>query len=127
MINKKKRHFESMLNDATRVLWETEFQKFTVLQLRETIRRQYDQSQQALEAIEARVKGTDDKSAKDDKLAIEKQADGLKDQLDAIDTRLNGGPPCALIPDGVSTGLNEDLQNKADRLETIRQFIKYNC
>lgn len=116
-----------MLADAQKLVWNTEFQKFTILQLREQTRRQYDQTQQALEAITARLKGGKDEQAEQDKLAIEKRADNLKEQLDAMDTRLNGGQPCALIPDGVPIGLNDDLQAKADRVQTIRQFIKYNC
>ena len=127
MFNRKKRHFKAIKADAERLLWEGEFAKFQVLKMREQLRRQYDQTQQALEAIAARVKADPkNKKAEEDKLTIEKQADGLKDQLDAIDTRINGGPPCALIPNGVEVGMDEDLQNKADRIASVDEFIKYN-
>lgn len=127
MFNKKKRYFKKIQEDATNLLWEAEFAKFQVLSLREQIRRQYDQTQQALEAITAKLKGKKDKETEEQKVSIEKQASELKDQLDAIDTRLNGGPPTAMIPDGVPVGMTDDLQNKADRIESVRLFIKHNC
>lgn len=128
MFNKKKSHFEKMKRDATVVLWETEFQKFTVLELREQTRKQYDQAQQALEAILTRLKvSPEDKNLQEQKLMMEKTISNFKDKLIAIGTRLEGGQPCALIPDGVPVGMTEDLQNKANRIGMIEWFIKNNC
>jgi len=128
LFNKKKRYFKRIIKDAQSLVWETEFKKFTVLQQREDIRRQYDQSQQALEQITPQFEAKpNDKKIEEEKLQIEKKADELKQLLDAVDATLDGGPPSEIHKNGVSEGLNQELQNKVNRINSVKAFIEYNC
>lgn len=127
MFNKKKDYFAAMVADADKVLWDLEFKKFTALNEREVIRRQYDQAQDAFSRISAQLldAGKNDKLEEEQK-AIETRVKSLKKEMDAVDATIAGGQPSELLPNGAE-GIDNKLHSWSQRREYIKAFIKHNC
>jgi hypothetical protein len=125
-LNKKKSYFDDMIKDANRVIWDLEFKKYTALNEREVIRRQYDQAQDALGRIGAQlIKGPDEK-IEAEKKTIEAHVENLKKEMDAVEATIIGGAPSELLPDGAE-GIDNKLKTWVQRRELIKGFIKHNC
>lgn len=118
MFNKKKRYFEEMLKDADKVIWDLEFKKYTALNEREVIRRQYDQAQDALARATA--------SKSEDVEAITKHIEQLKKEMDAVEGTIIGAQPSELLPNGAE-GIDNKLKSWVTRRECIKGFITHNC
>lgn len=126
--SRKRKYFEAMLKDAEEVIWQKELTKFTLLTERESLRRHYDRLHEALQSAQERLKLVE----KDEKKAVEKSIQELQasvestaKELDVYNTKVDGGPPSAEVPEG-SIGITNDLQKWAERKELIKQFIKLN-
>lgn len=126
----KKKYFTQLAADAAQVIADLEFKKFAAQHERETARRQYDQHQDAMSRIEARLKGNPSKEETDklntEKASIEKNIKDIKGYMDSIDATIYGGQPSELLPDG-SEGIDNKLKSWATRQELIKKFISLNC
>lgn len=110
MFNPKKKYFNAMLNDASKIIWDLEFKKFTAMNERELVRRQLDQASQFQPKDE------------DEKKALEKRISDIKKELDAIDGTVLGSAPTELLPNGAK-GIDNSLTEWVNRREYIKSFI----
>lgn len=124
MFNKKKSYFTGMVTDANRVIWDLEFKKYTALNEREVIRKQYDQAQDALTRIAAVPKLTTEQEA--EKKSVEAFIEKLKKDMDAVEATIIGGQPSELLPNGAE-GIDNKLRDWVQRRELIKGFITHNC
>jgi septal ring factor EnvC (AmiA/AmiB activator) len=128
MFNNKKKYFKAMLSDIEKAIWEVEFRKFTAMNEREAIRRQYDQAQDALTRMKAQPtpkEGLTEKQKSEIDLA-ERYVAQLTRELKAIDDTIVGGQPSEELPNGAE-GLDSKLKAWVGRREYIKSFIKTNC
>jgi hypothetical protein len=130
MFNKKRDHFKKMKAQAEQVIWELEFKKFTALYERETVRKQYDQLQDAFQRISAQLAnevGDKDSLAKleSEKVEVEKNLKDTKDYMDSIDATISGGPASALLPNG-APGIDNQLRGWVTKRDYINSFIEHN-
>lgn len=126
MFNEKKKYFVGMLKDSEKVIWDLEFKKFTALNEREVVRRQYDQAQDALSRVNSTLEIKKDEKAEEEKKAIEAHIEKLKKEMDAVDATIVGGAPSELLPNGAE-GIDNKLKTWVERREYIKSFIKHNC
>jgi hypothetical protein len=123
----KLKYFKGMLADADKVIWDIEFKKFTAMNEREIIRRQYDQAQDASQKIAAQLLADPkNEQALNDKKAVEDRVASLKKDMDAIDGTILGSQPTEQLPNGAE-GLDNKLKMWVDRREYIKAFIKNYC
>lgn len=128
--NPKKKYFKDMQTDANRVIWDLEFKKFTALNEREVIRKQYDQAQDALARINA--VSLDGKTKEEveaitnEKKVIEAHIANLKSDLDAVEATIVGGQPSEKLPNGAE-GIDNKLKVWVERREYIKAFIQRYC
>lgn len=118
MFNAKKKYFKGMLADADRVIYDLEFKKFTALNEREVIRKEYDRAQDAL------ARATAQKS--EDVEAITAHIEKLKKDMDAVEATIIGGQPSELLPNGAE-GIDNKLKAWVERREYIKAFIRRYC
>lgn len=96
--NKKKTYFKNELAKIERTIWQLEFQRFKVRELREDIRREYDRSREVIDALNAEIKGREDKGEHHETVNTlkEKREGFLKDvaqfeeQMKALDNEVSG-------------------------------------
>lgn len=133
MFNAKKQYFNAMLKDSEKVIWDLQFKKFTALNERESVRRQYDQLSDALSRITAQltpIEGeTMDEKHKENleaqKAEVEKNIKDTKTYMDSIDATIVGGAPSSNLPDGAE-GIDNKLRSWIQRRDYIKSFIKHN-
>lgn len=124
MFNKKKKYFQGMLADTAKIIWDLELKKYTALNEREVIRRQYDQASDALARISA-VADPDEK-IEDDKKSITARIEQLKKEMDAVEGTIIGSQPTELLPEGAQ-GIDNKLKSWVERREYIKGFIEKYC
>ena len=116
-----------MLKDAERTLWELEFSKFRTLNVRESIRRQHDQTKEALNRLEAALKGdAKNEALLKDKAEVDGRLAHIKAQLDDIDARVYGVLPSETYPEGV-VGVVQKIDNIIETRSNLQDFIKKYC
>jgi seryl-tRNA synthetase len=125
-LNPKRGYFEQMLEDATTVIWDLEFKKYTAMNEREVIRQQYDQAVDAVGRIKSLPKERQTKETKAELTAIRNRIKDLEKDMEAVEATIVGGPPTAELPNGAQ-GIDNKLLDWVNRRETIKGFIKYNC
>ena len=120
--NPKKKYFNQMLKDLANVIYQQEFQRWKALAVREQLRREYDQANDAFARISAHP---DQEAVKTEKDQIETRLNQIKGQMDDMDLRINGTTPNETHPEGV-IGLTQKLESSVEMREYIRAFVKHN-
>lgn len=117
-----------MLRDIEIQIWEHEFKKFKALGVREGIRRQYDQGNDALSRLKAQAEGLKEvpEELKANLENTEKLVNQFKGQIDELDLRMNGALPSEAEPEGV-VGMNQQLEALVQLREYVKAFVKHNC
>lgn len=114
-----------MLKDIQRVIWNQEFKRFKALAVREQLRREYDQANDAFNRISAHPDLETNDQLKQEKQKIEQRLTQLKGQIDDMDLRLNGVVPNENNPEGL-IGITQELESSIEMREYIKAFVKHN-
>jgi len=129
MISQKK-HFTRKLEDVTRTIWDEEFKRFKALEIREDIRKEYDNVRSKIEALTGQIKAQKDLKAKDEVKRIEDlkvQLENTKTQheqdMERIDIQVKGLKKCAEHPHGIA-GSNQMIEQLRELQSMIKTYIK---
>ena len=122
-------HFKHKLDGTRKMIWDLEFKKFKTREIREEIRREYDNKKQALHANEQAVKVEKDKGEKaslEDKIVILKRdIERHESQLRDIDAQIDGAKPSSDYPEGVM-GISEEIDSMRQIEAMLVEWIDQN-
>lgn len=118
-----------MIEDCNAVVAEMELKKFTLINSRERYRKAYDNAINALTLIEGNLKeNPKNERFLEDKKSAERSRDHSKKVIDALERELNGGLADPKDPNDVDVqGVDPKLQEYADRISILKEFIRLNC
>ena len=125
-------HFKGKLDGTRKVIWDLEFKKFKTREIREDIRREYDNKKQALHASEAAIANFPKEGDKAEKASLEDQVVILKrdierheSQLRDIDAQIDGAKPSSDYPEGVM-GISEEIDSMRQIEAMLVEWIDQN-
>lgn len=123
MFNTKKRYFKKRLGGIKKMLWDREFKKFKLLELREEVRKEYDKGLETTDAYKKQIANKDNTKETtkilEEKLAeMEKYTAKKEEQLKMFDAQISGG----------DSEENASVQAEIDGLHELdkmtREYIK---
>ena len=135
MFNKQKRYFKKKLTAIQYAIYDLEFKRFKTLELREGIRKEYDNLRSRLELLtnqieaESAPKGLKEvnkdefKRLEDSKVLLEKDIEKLVGQMAGIDVEVNGSKPTDELPNGHS-GINHQLDAYRELQTMVKEYLK---
>ena len=128
----KKIHFKQKLAGVQKMVWDLEFKTFKTREIREDVRKEYDQSKSRLSILEEEIKNwpadkdPGDKAKLEDKVVLLKRDVGrFEAQLKQLDLECNGSKPTNEYPDGIQ-GINHQIDSLQELKLMIQEWIK-NC
>lgn len=108
------------------MIWDLSFKTFKTREIREDVRREYDQQKARLSIISEEIKNwPSDKSEEDKKkledkvVLIERDIARYEQQLKQLDLECEGSKPTNEYPDGV-----QGISHQIDSLQELRQMLK---
>ena len=113
-----------MQKQLAEVIYQQEFQHWKAQAVREQLRREYDQANDALNRISAHPNIETDDKLKEEKRQIGERVTQIKGQMDDMDLRLNGALPSEQYPEGV-IGSMQKLESSIEMREYIKAFVKH--
>ena len=135
MFNKKKRYFKKKLQAVQNAIFDLEFKRFKTLEIREGIRKEYDNLRSRLEVLNTQIekesapKGLREtaidefKRLEDQKVILEKDIETKKNQMDNLDAEVNGLAASAENPGG-SPGINHQLDAYRELAGMIKEYVR---
>lgn len=129
MFNKHKRYFKKKLTAIQYAIYDLEFKRFKTLELREGIRKEYDNLRSRLELLGTQIESEPDKKTdefkrlEDSKVLLEKDIQKLVSQMDGIDIEINGSKPTDELPNGHS-GINHQLDAYRELQIMVKEYLK---
>ena len=125
-------HFKHKLDGTRKMIWDLEFKRFKIREVREEIRREYDNKKQALHASEEAIKNFPKEGEKDEKARLEDQVVILKrdierheGQLKDVDAQIDGAKPSSDFPEGVM-GIGEEIDSMRQIEAMLVEWIEQN-
>lgn len=122
----EKEHFKSKLEGTQKMIWDLEFKRFKTREVREDVRREYDNKMQNLAAAQETLKNwpkDGDKAEKariDDHIVLlERDIERHKAQMDELDIEVAGSKPTKDLPDG-HMGIDQQLES----LRQVRAMLE---
>ena len=126
----KKKHFKQKFKGVEKMIWDLEFKIFKTKEIREDVRREYDQSKARLFILEEEIKNwpkdkdKGDKARLEDKLVLQKRdIERFEAQLKQLDLECSGSKPTVEYPDGVQ-GINHQIDSLQELRLMIKEWIK---
>lgn len=132
MFNKEKTYFRKKAEAVQRMIWDMTFKRFKTLEIREGVRKEYDNLRAKLEHVQSKIKDGEKKSGldkgeferlKDQDVVLNRDIERLKAQIDGLDIEVHGSKPTAEIPGG-HQGLTEQLGALRELKVMINEYIK---
>jgi len=106
------------------------FKIFKTREIREDVRKEYDNSKNRLVIIEEEIKNwpqekdQGDKARLEDKVVLLKRdVERFEAQLKALDLEINGSKPTSEYPDGVQ-GINHQIDSLQELKIMVKEWIK---
>ena len=128
----KSKHFKQKLEGVNKMIWDLEFKSFKTREIREDVRREYDQQKAKLSIIEEEIKNWpkdkdegDRKRLEDKTELIKRDISRFEQQLKQLDLEITGSNPTNEYPDGVQ-GINHQVDSLQELKLMLREHIK-NC
>lgn len=125
-----KSHFKGKLQGTQKMLWDYQFKKFKTLEIRESIRQEYDFMKSRLATLDGQISqfpedgNKDEKARLDDQRALaQRDADRLEKQLQALDLEVYGSKPTNQYPEGV-IGIEDNIKSIIELIEMIKNHLK---
>jgi len=122
----KKQHFKHKLEGVGKMIWDLEFKMYKTREIREDVRREYDQQKARLSILEEQIKNWskdkdegDRKKLEDQVLLIQRDINRFEQQLKQLDLECEGSKPTNEYPDGV-----QGISHQIDSLQELKVMIK---
>lgn len=122
----QKNHFKQKLDGVGKMIWDLDFKKYKTREIREDIRKLYDNAKSRKYGLEEQIKNWPaDKDAgdkarlEDEVVRLTKDIERNEAQLKDLDMQVEGAKPSPQYPDGVS-GINDQI----DSLMELKQMLK---
>lgn len=126
----RKRHFEDRLRGTRATIWDLQFKVFKTREIREGIRRDYDQMKSRISTMEQQIKDWpadkdvgDRKRIEDDKVRAERDAERYVKQMQMLDVEVEGAKPTAENPQG-HTGLTQQIDSLREVEKMVQDYLK---
>lgn len=123
----EKKHFKEKIKYMDVQIWNLEFTRFQISQIRESIRQEYDQLRSRKEAINSTLKTEKDEvkitEMKDQLEKVENGEKVMLQQMQDKDIQVNGCKECEQFPDGVQ-GLNEQIEVARMTQQLYKDYLK---
>ena len=126
----KKGHFKLKLKGVEKMIYDLEFKMFKTSEIREDVRREYDQSKSRLSIIEEEIKNwpadkdQGDKARLEDKVVLLKRdVERFEAQMKQLDLECDGSKPTSEYPDGVE-GINHQIDSLQELKLMLQEWIK---
>mgnify|MGYP001574832216 CR=1 FL=1 len=108
------------------MIWDLEFKVFKTREIREDVRREYDQSKSRLSILEEQITNWpkdkdegDRKRLEDQVVLLKRDVERFEAQMKQLDLEVNGAKPSMEYPDGVQ-GINHQI----DSLQELKGMLK---
>ena len=122
----QKGHFKLKLKGVEKMLWDLSFKMFKTREIREDVRREYDQQKARLSILEEQIKNWpkdkdegDRKKLEDQVVLIQRDISRFEQQLKQLDLECEGSKPTNEYPDGV-----QGISHQIDSLQELKVMIK---
>jgi chromosome segregation ATPase len=128
----QKKYFKNKITAVKRMIWDLEFKRYKIGELREEIRQEYDELKAKRSVLEAQIKSQKENPTKeaseiarlDDQLVLlNKDIEKSENDMKVLDSQVNGIRPSVEYPEGV-TGVNQQLGALRDLIPIIKSYIK---
>jgi hypothetical protein len=126
----QKGHFKLKLKGVEKMIYDLEFKAFKTREIREDVRREYDQSKSRLSITEEQIKNwpadkdQGDKARLEDKIVLLKRdVERFEAQMKQLDLECNGSKPTNEYPDGVQ-GINHQIDSLQELKLMLQEWIK---
>lgn len=126
----RKQHFKNKLEGVGKMIWDLEFKLFKVREIREDMRREYDNSKSKLSILQEQIKNWpkdkdegDRKRLEDDEVRLTKKIEDYERQLEGLDIECNGAAPSAQAPNGIQ-GISQQIDSLQELKGMLKEWIK---
>ena len=126
----KRQHFKQKLAGTQKMIWDLEFKVFKTREVREDIRKEYDQMKARIHNLEQQItqfpkeKDPAEKARlEDDKVRAEANRDRYERQMKMIDNEIDGLKPSSENPDG-ATGIMEQIDSLQELKGMLTDWLK---
>lgn len=131
MFNKQKKYFRQKAEGVQKMIWDQEFKKLKTLEIREGVRKAYDETMGRLTVLNSRLtnapekeKGTDEyKRLEDEKVRLEKEVEIQKANMRQCDLDITGSKPTNEFPEG-GIGIDQNLESLRELKAMIYKYLK---
>ena len=131
MFNKQKKYFVQKADGIQKMIWDQEFKRAKTLEIREGIRKAYDESAGRLTVLKQRIssapekeKGTDEfKRLEDEVVRLEKEIETYKNQMKQCDLDITGSKQTNEYPEGL-VGVDQNLESLRELQAMVKKYIK---
>lgn len=132
----KKEHFLQKLEGTTKMIWDLEFKFFKTKEIREDIRKEYDNARAKLITLESEIERESQtgglkerdlgefKRLEDKKVLLERDKSRFEAQMKQLDAELYGLKPSAENHDGVQ-GITMDIDSFRELQGMLKNWIKH--
>lgn len=126
----QKRYFKQRDEGVSKMIWDLSFKVFQTRELREGIRRLYDQAKNRYANLETQVQNWpqdkdegDKKRAEDEMVRLKRDIERHEDQMKSLDAEIDGKQSSPEHPNGV-TGINGQIDSLMELRKMIRDWRK---
>ena len=126
----KKRYFTEKREGVKKMTWDLEFKVFKTRELREAVRKRYDDASASKYLTEEQIKNwpadkpvEDKKRLEDDVIRFDRDIERYKEQMNQLDLEMDGSKPTNEYPEGVA-GVNDQIDSLRELNEMLRDWIK---
>ena len=126
----RKQHFKQKLAGVGKMIWDLDFKVFKTREIREDVRREYDQQKARLSTLEEQIKNWpkdkdegDRKRLEDQVVLINRDIQRFEAQLKQLDLEVSGANPNNEYPDGVQ-GINHQIDSLQELKVMLKEWIR---
>lgn len=135
MFNTKKKYLKKKLQAVQYAIYDLEFKRYKTLELREGIRKEYDQLRSRQEVLNTQIEKesapnglrntaiNEFKRLEDQKVLLEKDVENMRKQMEGLDIEVNGAKASPEIPEG-HQGINQQLDAYRELVLMIQDYTK---
>ena len=125
----KKSHFKQRYESTQRMIWDLDFKVFKTKEIREDVRREYDNKKTKLDAVNEKIKTHDRKDMGefnrlgDQVVLLERDLKRHEEQMKQLDIEVNGTKPTNEYPEGIQGTLGQ-IESLREVQLMVRDWIK---
>ena len=131
IFNKQKKYFKDKLDGVKKMMWDLEFKRYKIREIREEIRAEYDGLKSKLSVLDEQIKSEKDKPTMekgeiarldDKKEILEKDIERYKKQMEGLDLEISGSKPTKDVPEG-HQGINQQIDAVRELEGMVKDYI----